>query len=280
MPEGRTRGCVPRRAAPTLVRNDRFTDTWRRPRGVVGGSREHFFHFLVGYLLPVTHVVRVRGLRRFRVLDCGPLMTPLLVGTLERLGLAFEVSPNHRVRRSMAVPAWDHGWDDVGAVHRAVAQIRAAWSQDPECSERDCPRSANLLIMRSAPDPYYEPGGGTERPGYGVARRSITNLREVSTALIGAGIEHDLYEPGRHSLGCQIASFGRADVLVGIRGAEWANLVWSSPAVRALILDPDPPARTLQRFVDRLGLRCDILEVAEPHIAIDPRSVIDFLVKD
>lgn len=176
----------------------------------------------------------------------------------------------------MAVPDWDRHWSDSEDIRAAAEQVRSAWRSDPARTERDCPRSSNLLIARSASHPHYERGGTAERRGYGRGRRSITNLEDASAALQGERIEHDLYEPGRHSLGCQIASFGGATAVLGIRGAEWANMTWAPQEARALILDPSPPARTIRGCLDRLGLRGDLVEVPSHHVAVDPRLAVAF----
>jgi hypothetical protein len=266
-----------RGVGPTLVRDDIFSDVRRIGAEPVLGSREHYFHFLIGYLLPIVHEVTVRGLERFGVLDCGPLMTPHLVATLERLGHRASVQPNRRIRRPIAVPAWDRDWTDGTSVRAAAERVRTAWARRPECPESDCPRSRNLILVRSPTPGYYEPGGSAEIPGYGEGRRSITNLPQVSGALGDAGIDHDLYEPGRHSLGCQIASFGRAGAVVGIRGAEWANIIWSDRSTRTLILDPDPPATLLRGFLGRLGILPGLTEVVGTRVAIDVGPVVRFL---
>lgn len=40
------------------------------------GSRENYFHFLIGYLLPLVHAQDRNRFDKFLALDCGPLMSP------------------------------------------------------------------------------------------------------------------------------------------------------------------------------------------------------------
>ena len=263
------------RAVRTFVRDDGFAAVRRPSRPVRRGrgSRQHYFHFLLGYLLPLVHEQLERGLPRFRVVECGPLMTPHLTGTLRRLGWPCEVTANRSISRPVRVPRWDVTWSDAGAVRRARELIRSAWEVDPGCTERDCPRTDRLLLERSPSIPYYRPGGRAEIPRYGTDRRSITNVSEISSALRDRGVEHAVYAPGRHSLGCQIAVFGRATHVAGIRGAEWANVIWTAPGGHFTVFDPAPPARLLSSLFDRLGASRTLISVAEAHSRIDPSLV-------
>lgn len=273
----------PRRA--TYVRHDAYTG---RPQpgaakaALASGSREHYFHFLIGYLLPLVHAQRTRPLRDYAVLDCGPLMTPLLEATLVRLREPFAavVAPA-AVTHPVPVEAWDEHWDDTAAVREAAAAVMDAWQDaGPCCPQPDCPDPAAeaLLIERSPPPDYYLDGGGAERPGYGLSRRGIVNWPEVHEHLTRQGIAHARYEPGRHSLACQIARFRGARRIVGIRGAEWANVVWSRPGLRVRVLDPEPPARLIGGLFTRLGVDSQMVRVRGTAVREDPAAVARFLL--
>lgn len=263
----------------TYIRNDGFSDV--QPAIVAPatpgteGSRQHYFHFLIGYLIPVVNEQTQRALPRFGVLDCGPLMTGHMVETISRIGWRFDVCENRRIMQPIFVPMWDTGWADAAApqVQRAVDRVRRAWRSDPACDQPDCPRAHNLVLTRSPATTFYRPGGAAEIATYGRDRRSITNITEIEEHLRRSGVEHDVYEPGRHSLGCQIATFGGAERIVGIRGAEWANMIWATSNVNVTILDPDPPARVLAGFLDRLGLRSEVRVIPDAHAEVDPAIV-------
>jgi hypothetical protein len=265
----------------TYVRDDPFTGT---SKPTVRGSREHFFHFLLGYLLPVVHAeTTFRWSRlfdrsgRFLVLDCGPLMTPILSETLRRMELPFDVVSPAEVEKRCYVQAWDFAKGSRRAVRAAADRVSAAW-RNYDCPAADCPTSENLLIERSAPHQYYA-AGGAEIGGYGTGRRGITNWPEVSDFLTGRNIKHALYEPGRHSLGCQIAVFQGARRIVGMRGAEWANAIWSRPGLRVRVLDPAPPADLLTRFFAQAGVRCEYALAPQPHAPENPHEVARFLTE-
>jgi len=242
------------------------------------GSREHFYHFLIGYLLPLVHAQSKYRFDRFLALDCGPLMTPILHETLTRLGYNFDLVLPDKIERPVYVDVWDHGWSKAGGVRNSVkaAQtlIERAWAEYV-CARHPCPRSENLLIQRSSPHEYYL-DGRSEGRGYGTSRRGITNLHDVSDYLSSNGVQNLIYEPGVHCLGCQIEAFRAAKRLLGFRGAEWASLIWSTPDVRVRILDADPPAWLIGRFMDGLDIKHEFSIVALRHSPEDPQEALRF----
>lgn len=233
----------------------------------VGGSREHFFHFLLGYLLPTVYVQSLTAMRHFQVVDCGPLMTPILTETLNRLGYSFDVINIKDVVNPYYVPAWDRRWPSEQFVAATCERVAAAWGHH-SCGGVNCNVSENLILKRSPPHSFYN-GGGAEIGGYGTARRCITNLEQVSEALSARGVDHSLYEPGQHCLGCQISAFAHARRILGMRGAEWANVIWSKAGVRARVLDPDPPAHTLTALLERCGVAFEFAVVNSRYIEED-----------
>lgn len=245
---------------------------------LTGGSREHYFHFLIGYLLPTVHAQAHRRFDRFQVLDCGPLMTPILQQSLDLLGHDFDVVADDAITAPVFVATWDRMgiyWESTEAVRAAAEAVRQAW-RHPDCPRGDCPRSPNLLLRRSEPHDYYSVGRA-QVDGYGTGRRGITNLEAVSALLRDAGIAHSVYEAGSHSLGCQIASFANAERVLGMRGAEWANMIWcDSATTRIRMLDPEPPADLLNGFFERLGIPCETAVVAATHSPEDPREALRF----
>lgn len=259
---------------PTFVRNDQFTGT---PTATASGSREHFFHFLLGYLLPLIHAQTRYRFDRFLVLDCGPLMTPILEETLKRLDWQFAIVRPGETEVPIYVDAWDYAWTSTRAIRAAANLVSSAWKNDA-CPQQDCPLSENLLIARSASHAYYTQGAA-EVGGYGTSRRGITNWPEIHEFLSSRSINHVVYEPGRHSLGCQIAAFSGARRIAGMRGAEWANAIWSQPGVRVRVLDPDPPAELLTRFLNRAGVRYEFAIAPQWHAPENPIEVARFLTE-
>lgn len=268
---------------PTYVRNDSFVSQITRISHsdpvfpTAGGSREHYFHFLLGYLLPIIHAQEAKRFDKFRVLDCGPLMTPILTETLMRLGYHFSITPMLLTRNPVFVEPWDVHWENTAAVLRVVSKVSDAWNIY-DCVSGCCPssyESKNLLLVRSAPHAYYQTDKA-EIKNYGTDRREILNYSEIVSRLIEAGIVFSLYEPGAHCLGCQIQSFGRARNIFGMRGAEWANVIFARNAIRACYLDHMPPAVRLTQLFERLGVSHHCIPVAMSKPVVDPSLVSNF----
>ena len=93
-----------------------------------------------------------------------------------------------------------------------------------------------LLLRRSPEHEFYRQGGGAKNPRYGTGRCAIGNIDALGSGLIDAGIPIQIYEPGRHSLEDQIRVFHGAKGVLGIRGAEFANLLWMRSGSQALMI--------------------------------------------
>lgn len=243
------------------------------------GSREHYWHFLLGYLLPLVHAQERYKFKFFHALDCGPLMTPILRDTLAALGYRFQILIPRAVRNPVFLEPWDLACaasdSSTQALRDTCIRVGNLW-REGLCSQKHCHGSSNLLLKRSAPHPYYL-NGKAELSGYGTSRRAITNWDEVCTLLDREGVEYLLYEPGCHSLACQIRTFSQARRIVGMRGAEWANVVWAQPDLKILFFDPDPPAELAQELFSRLQLNVSLIGLDDAHAAIRPEHVLQFL---
>jgi len=279
---------------------------------VADGSRETYFHFLLGYLLPLVHAQTVQRFSEFLVLDCGPIMTPILEETLRRLDFKFRIVPIKEIQKKIYLEQWDRWdrpWKSLAAVRMTAALVSQAW-KDYQCPGTECQTSENLLIKRSPPPDYYLSENSEGKGwGYGTSLRSITNWQEISISLSQHGIEHTIYEPGAHCLGCQIAAFSSAKKIVGVRGAEWANAIWCQPNARARVMvrestaqklyayfnqrgfnhphvnaamkcDPNTKmvlAAHLSALLDRLNINFEIKRVYQQHVRYNPFELIRFL---
>ena len=284
---------------PTFVRNDVFTQEFlnkndrlsilgkierkyiqafypqnTHEKNVHVGSREHFFHFLIGYLLPIVSDQSQLNFKEFSVLDCGPVLTPILEDTLNRLDYQFKIIPLSEVKRPYYVEPWDVNWTNIIPVRKAIEQIKNAY-QTYKCSAcHSKVDDENLLIMRSHPNDFYL--HHAEIKGYGTSRRAIENWQEISEHLVSKGVNHILYEPGIHSLGCQIRHFKKSKRIVGMRGAEWANLIWADQDIRVRITDPNPPAKILIDFLTRLNVNFEFSFAYQTHTHEDPKKIESF----
>lgn len=190
------------------------------------GSTEHYFHFLLGYLLPTIWIGVTTG-SKIRVLNCGPVMNMRLEEALNACCLDWEYWSNWRpLARTVILPRWDYHRDSLEAFRESVRILSERLEGGSECLGGACAVGNNLLLLRSAQPSFYENSGAALIKGYGAGRRQISNTEEVASHLNAIGVKFSFYEPGIHTLGCQMRVFQSAERVFGIRGAEWANLIW------------------------------------------------------
>lgn len=239
------------------------------------GSREHYFHFLIGYLLPLVDSVGATR-REIRVLDCGPLMTPILETTLTALGIPHQLEAPSSTSRHLYLPMWEHDLDRKRLGRAADRVMDACRSQ--ACHGPGCETGDNLVLWRSEPTHFYL-SGAAEFSGYGTSRRSISNLAAITQYLSQTGTSHSSYQPGEHALGCQIRAFRRAKAVFGVRGAEWANMVWCAPGrTSALVVHPGEPNGMLDRILSEYAFNHHLAVTDEAHPAFDPEMVRQFFL--
>lgn len=223
-------------------RIDRAHETVRHLtiRGAGPGSVEHFFHFLLGFHVPlVYHLTNVwdRGdFDRLLVRSCGPL-DPLvreigddrieIVDKSEHSRMAeqpagfdaIEIKGNdyprtYDARRFSAAREHLAGSDAVQAEIRALSDT---WPRDD---------GRILLIQRGAGPAFYD-SERSEAKGSGMQRRSIANhdalfqaIRNRHRGCINIKLENT-------TLARQFALFHLADVMIAQHGAALANIIWA-----------------------------------------------------
>ena len=241
------------------------------------GSIEHFWHFLFGVAFPLLdfhrrNPERLRG-ARLELESCGPVMDRVLPPLFRGLGLDLAAAPAPPAEPAgveadrtrwiaplvdgcLRLPRWDQRLETVGVADAAFAEsIRAtaafvvAEASGIGCCREATPSDGYLLLRRSPEPDYYAPGGGADAKGYGTGRRELSGLEPCLEALSARGIPAAIYEPGAHELACQARHFARARGVIGLRGAEFANLAWMRPEAVVLMLcwtsQWTPPQRPL-----------------------------------
>lgn len=255
---------------------DRFKyDDWSDQKFTNFGSREHFYHFLLGYLIPLVFTQTRLQIKKFNVLDCGPTMNQILNETLTRLGYRYEIISPSKVKRPIFLPQWDRKRLNFNGLYQTVQQIKEIW-KSYSCKEKKCETHSNLILKRSLPPKFYLEKNKAELSGYGQSRRNITNWDEVATFLKNSRIDFSFYEPGVHSLGCQIKVFESAKKIIGVRGAEWANTIWCNPGLKIRFIDPAPPASLIKALFNDLKIEHQTLVVEHAFSEERPEEAYSF----
>jgi hypothetical protein len=92
------------------------------------------------------------------------------------------------------------------------------------------------VLKRSDDHPFYHSPRMAQFPSYGVGRTNLINAQELAQTLTDQGIAAQVVKFGAMTLGQQIQVASRARALVGIRGAEFANVIWMRPNTHAIML--------------------------------------------
>ena len=221
------------------------------------GSVEHFYHFLLGYLVPAAQWIERTGATEVTVRDCGP-MTPWF--DLLRPRADVEVVPPGLMlklvvgrHRPMAVmPPLDnpmlfdsHALRGLAGGLRAAAGVASAG--DP----------SGILVTDRGPAAAYYASDASENRTAGTDRRSIPNMAEIADAL-GAIGPVTFADAAALSPREQIEAFAGARVLVGQHGAGLANMIWMAPGTTVVeILPPMGPSvwTLFSDLADAMGLR-------------------------
>jgi len=259
------------------------------------GSKQHFFHFLMGYLLPALHQY-LSGKQDHRMIlsSCGPVMDQVTHDLLGHLAIPYQISnpanvgPESDARQ--LVPRWDlymlqaytshpdnqfiphvRAWrknQHLAAVWDAptfrtdflkeVAELRNFLFRHIDPKSNTPLKPGSVLVIDRAPEPdFYQKGGPAEIPTYGRGRRALQAIPKVlATIPSDYPVSFANYRATKRSIVEQIADFRSAGGFVGIRGAEFAHMMWLPAGTKVLMYRPKtmntPPVQ--RNLADLLGL--------------------------
>jgi hypothetical protein len=230
------------------------------------GSIEHFYHFVLGYLLPLGSYMTRERISQDRVMllcSCGPF--DRLMQELALPGLILCERQTHAKSKAMILRLADADVDeirgldsgqlledqvvyDVAGVRAGIAFVRQrlalAIAEARRAIEADWVASPRIvLIERGEPDPFYaSPICNDVNPIYrtaGKQRRMIGNHAALAIELAGAyrGLRNVMLEG--MPLAAQIALFECADVVIAQHGAALANVIWMRPDAGVIEIDPN-----------------------------------------
>lgn len=243
------------------------------------GSVYDFYHFLLGYLYPLTlwldDADDVVGVVR----ECGP-MDPWreLVLARHRLEVVDAGEMLRRLARReddpVVLPSWDH--PDTFRRHDLLRfrelVLTAAHVEEPSSRVRRV-----LFSDRAFSDPFYRGGSAEFRGGadVGVVRRRVPNALAIHERLLEeAGAE--MVDLATLSPMQQVDRLASTDVLVGQHGAGLLNMIWMPPGSAVVeLLPPTGPlfSRMFGRLAGVLGHIYTTVLQDHPHAPVDPEAV-------
>lgn len=266
--------------------------------GLPFGAKDHFFHFLHGYLVPglAMSLAGMYGSIAFE--DCGPLMNPKIADACRLAGLELAAPASGgdpALPAARLVPRWDALLFRRDGAHLSAEDIRTFRALTDRVrrllldrATEACRREGTLegwqctdiLVLRRSPDhPHYAPAGHSRFPRYGSGRRSLVNSAQIADRLAASGRRAREVDMGALPLWDQIAAFDNASAVVGVRGAEFAHLFWMRPGARAVMLaTPVRQENHASRSLSEIyGIGFVAPAVAGDFISIDPEEVLRHL---
>lgn len=240
------------------------------------GSIDQYYHFLLGYLCPITLWLRRHPGRPITVCECGP-MEPWLRGLpggcdVEVIS-ATQMLTEYVSRRQPRVvlrPLDNPRVFRADEIAEFVASVRLSFLAPPAAP------STVVVLGRGSPDAYYGSRGLTSDTSANLLR-SVPNLAEVATRLAaaGRGPVHEL-DAALLAPRDQVLAFSRAGVLVGQHGAGLANMVWMPPGSTVVEIQPALHRRVRGVFGQLarvLGHRYAIVDQSGLHAPVDAGRV-------
>ena len=214
--------------------------------------------------------------RRYLLRSCGPLMDPITREAFSLFKCDHEIVRATQLKelessKEVLVPRWDVRLlaltGETGLrqfvrdphiaehyLHRTeLCRFKEDLSMSMNCVRSEVLRKlkdldsvdslnsgrGSFLILRRSPQPkYYEIGGPAEIPTYGTARRSLSGIQECIESLDASGINAQAFEPGSQSLVEQITTFQNCRGVIGVIGAEFANIIWMEPKAKVIFIRP------------------------------------------
>lgn len=234
------------------------------------GSVQQFYHFLLGYALPLALWVETTGHRRVAVRDCGP-MNPWF-GLIESSVDMSILPPHHALnwmisRRTPSVVV--EGMDHPLKLRRSrLIAGRDAWLRLAGIAPIEAGRSV-LVIDRASSDSFYH-GPDAENPMSGAERRSVPNLAEM-VGRLPLGVRVTVSDLAGVPPAEQIESMRGVGVLVGQHGAGLAHMVWMARGSTVIEIKPPLPevaVETFERLATCLGHTYIVVPQADVHAPI------------
>jgi hypothetical protein len=239
------------------------------------GSVEHYYHFLLGFCVPLVRFSLSRGEpgESLVVRECGPL-TPLLA----ELRLPLDILPVAQFRAQAAtvqITGFDHpasyDYEVFVQFARYVADLHTA--SQPRLSAR----SSVILVERGAPAEFYL-SEKAETRGAGSSRCAIKNHTAVAEALSARLPSFTSLRLEGKSLLEQFEIFHNADIVIAQHGAALSNLLFMRKNKRVIEIGPlRYGGRQFSALSTTMGLDYTFVPQSTRFPVVDPDEILNLI---
>lgn len=144
-------------------------------------------------------------------------------------------------KNKIILPRWDHYlefYSKFPLIFRInfdpLRQHLLSWAE----AEYMAVKHLICIIERADPPPIVNLEQGKKARwfnGYGSTRRRLLGIEECQRMLLEKGYHSKVVNPGEMSLKEQIHTFSNCSHLIGIRGAEFLNMIWMKPGSTVIL---------------------------------------------
>ncbi len=243
------------------------------------GTPDRFYHFLLGYLVPLVLWQERTGNTEIAVRDSGPhnpwfdLLRPHTSVDFLPPGMMLERYLSHRQERVVF-----HDWDNPTRFHRrSLAKARAAAIQNSQSVMGQHTGSTRITVLDRRPSLDHYRGGGSETPGGAAEWRSLPNAEQIAASLSSFG-EVQILDTAGLSPSEQVRELLHTDVLVAQHGGGMSNMLWMNSGTSVVeILPPRPP--TIDTIFHNLAAARELayraVQQDGDHAHVEPELVVD-----
>lgn len=99
-------------------------------------------------------------------------------------------------------------------------------------------KKANVYLLERQDEPeYYSEKGSATAKTYGASRRTFVNTQE-GLNILRKTWKVKVYNSGESSISDQINQYNKMDVAIGVKGAEFSNVIWMKPGAKIIQIIP------------------------------------------
>jgi len=213
------------------------------------GSVQQFYHFLLGYLMPLSLWLDRKPSEQVLVRDCGPMNIWLdAMGGETRLetiptGSALHVVVGNRMKHTVLQGLDDPAKFKSKTLVKGAVSIQMRLGMDPILSSKE---PAILVIDRATSEDFYHQNG-SETEMSGKERRHIPNLKHLPDIYSGV-IPMKVVDLARLSPRHQIQVAKESSTLIGQHGAGLAHMLWMEPGSHIIEIAPPLPTQVQEIF--------------------------------